>query len=74
MMRALWHGYAVAVSILLGSMQTSTAATIDDLLRAYPDALAGFHANELIWRDGTAMPVSDGRPEKTTEEQLRIQT
>jgi D-alanyl-D-alanine carboxypeptidase-like protein len=71
MMRALWHGYSVAVSVLLGSMQTSTAATIDDLLRAYPDALAAFHGNELIWRDGTTMPVSDGRLDKSTAEQLR---
>ncbi len=44
---------------------------MDDLLRAYPDALAGFDGTDLIWRDGTRMKVDDGRPDKTPEEQLR---
>jgi hypothetical protein len=61
----------VAVLLLLGCPQTSLAAAIDDLLRAYPDALAGFDGNSLVWRDGTMMPVSDGRMDKSVEEQLR---
>ena len=44
---------------------------MDDLLRAYPDALAGFDGTDLIWRDGTRMPVTDGRPDKSMEEQFR---
>ena len=47
------------------------AASIDDLLRAYPDELAGFDGSNLIWRDGTKTPVSDGRADKSLEEQLR---
>jgi hypothetical protein len=47
------------------------AASIGDLLRAYPDALAGFDGANLIWRDGTLMPVGDRRPDKSIEEQLR---
>lgn len=47
------------------------AATMDDMLRAYPDALARFDGTVLIWRDGTRMPVSDGRPDKPFAEQLR---
>jgi hypothetical protein len=47
------------------------AASIDDLLRAYPDELAGFDGIDLIWRDGTRMAVSDGRPDKSLEQQLR---
>ena len=43
---------------------------MQDLLRAYPDALAGFDGSDLIWRDGTRMPVGDGRPDKSLEEQL----
>ena len=43
---------------------------MDDLMRAYPDALAGFDGSNLIWRDGTRMPVGDGRPDKSMEEQL----
>ncbi len=49
----------------------SMAASIDDLLRAYPDALAGFDGADLIWRDGTRMPVGDGLPNKSMEEQIR---
>lgn len=68
---AVWHGCALVASLLLGCQQTSLSATIDDLLRAYPDALAGSDGKELVWRDGTTMPVSDGRSNKSMEEQLR---
>ena len=44
---------------------------IDDLIRAYPDALASFDGANLVWHDGTRMPVGDGRPNKSLEEQLR---
>jgi hypothetical protein len=47
------------------------AASVDDLLRAYPDALSSFDGNDLIWHDGTRMLVDDGRPGKSMEEQLR---
>jgi hypothetical protein len=57
--------------MLFGASGASLAASMDDLLRAYPDALAGFDGGNLIWRDGTRMPVGDGRPEKSMEEQLR---
>ena len=60
-----------AVVLLFGAPATSVAASIEDLLRAYPDALAGFDGSDLIWRDGTRMPVGDGRPDKSMEEQLR---
>ena len=30
-----------------------------------------FDGTNLIWRDGTRMPVSDGRPDKSIEEQIR---
>ena len=40
---------------------------MDALLLAYPDALAGFNGTDLIWRDGTHMPVDDGRPGKSLE-------
>ena len=47
------------------------AASVEDLVRAYPDALAGFDGANLIWRDGTRMRVDDGLPDKTAEQQLR---
>jgi hypothetical protein len=56
---------------MLGASGTSFAASMDDLVRAYPEALVGFDGTNLIWRDGTHMPVDDGRPDKSLEEQLR---
>ena len=46
-------------------------ALLDALVRAYPEQLAGYDAANLIWRDGTRMPLSDGQPDKSFEEQLR---
>jgi hypothetical protein len=61
----------VAALALASAPATGVAASIDDLLRAYPHALAGFDGSELIWRDGTRMSVDDGRPNKSMEQQLR---
>jgi hypothetical protein len=44
---------------------------LDALVRAYPDALAGYDSADLLWRDGTRMPLSDGRPAKSFAEMLR---
>ena len=43
---------------------------LDALVAAYPDHLAGHDGNELIWKDGTRMPISDGRSGKSFEELL----
>jgi hypothetical protein len=53
--------------------QTALASNValDALVRAYPEQLAGYDATDLIWRDGTRMPLSDGRPNKSFEEMLR---
>ncbi|HEY7577812.1 MAG TPA: M15 family metallopeptidase [Acetobacteraceae bacterium] len=65
-----WRYPAVALGLLFGAAATD-AASIDDLLRAYPDALAEFDGSNLIWRDGRRMAVGDGRPDKSLAEQLR---
>jgi D-alanyl-D-alanine carboxypeptidase len=44
---------------------------LDNLVAAYPDALAGHDGKVLRWRDGTVMPVSDGTESKTFPELLR---
>ena len=44
---------------------------LDALVPAYPDHLAGYDSVDLIWRDGTRMPLSDGQPAKTFAEMLR---
>jgi hypothetical protein len=71
MMGLWWRACATAIALLLAASTTSVAASIDDLVRAYPDALTGFDGSNLIWRDGTRMPAGDGRSDKSMEEQLR---
>jgi hypothetical protein len=46
-------------------------AALDALVRAYPDYLAGYDSTDLIWRDGTRMPLSDTRPAWSFAEMLR---
>jgi hypothetical protein len=58
-----WAIRVAAVALLSGAPGVGVAASIDDLLRAYPDALAGFDGSNLVWRDGTRMAVGDGRPD-----------
>jgi hypothetical protein len=66
------YGLPAAIAVLLlATTATGFAASLDDLLRAYPDALASVDGTDLIWRDGTRMNVDDGRPDKSPEEQLR---
>jgi hypothetical protein len=61
---------ALALAVLPISAEADGSA-LDALLRAYPEQLAGYDAGDLIWRDGTRMPLSDGRPGKSFEEMLR---
>jgi len=63
----------VALCCLLATVVPAPAqdALLDALVRAYPDFLAGHDGKVLIWRDGTRMPVSDGRSDKSFEEKLR---
>jgi hypothetical protein len=59
---------------LVGQGRVAAAAeqaAPDAFVRAYPDRLAGYDSTDLIWRDGTRMPLSDGRPAKSLTEMLR---
>jgi len=49
----------------------SQQPAIDALVRAYPDFLESHDGEALIWKDGTRMPLSDGRGDKSFEEKLR---
>jgi len=60
-----------AIALLVGTSAASIAASMDDLVHAYSDALPGFDGSNLIWRDGTRMPVGNGQPDKSMEAQLR---
>jgi hypothetical protein len=63
---------AGGTSVLAQDDRLRTA--LDSLVAAYPDALAGHDDKVLRWRDGTAMPVSDGTENKPFQELLRHAT
>jgi hypothetical protein len=43
---------------------------LDALVSAYPEQLVGHDGERIYWRDGTAMPVSDGVSGKSFEQLL----
>ena len=62
----LWSLYR-AVMLICGLAMLLTAAAAngpEDLIRAYPDALDRIDGNALVWKDGTRMPIDDGRGPK----------
>jgi hypothetical protein len=63
----------VAVVVLAIAMVKAAHSNpmLDTLVSSYPDQLAGYENGYLLWKDGTRMPVSDERREKTFEELLK---
>jgi hypothetical protein len=43
---------------------------LDALIKAYPDQLASYTESELIWKDGTRMPLGDTHPDTPLAELL----
>lgn len=66
---ALWCRVLI-VGIFFTTSHASADPAIDALVSAYPERLAGSDSRDLIWRDGTRMPLSDGRQGKSLEEML----
>lgn len=61
---------ALPAALLIWAAPALADGALDALIAAYPDHLAGVEGNELVWKDGTRMPVSDGRSNKTFEQLL----
>jgi hypothetical protein len=61
----------IALAGQAGVVAAGEQAALDALVRAYPDYLAGYDSTDLIWRDGTRMPLFDGQPAKSFAEMLR---
>ena len=51
---------AVVLSCLALPATTLAEPGVADLVRAYPGQFAGIEGNDLVWQDGTRMPISDG--------------
>ena len=45
-------------------------ANTSALIAAYPDFLSGRDGNDLVWADGTKMPIDNGKDEKPFETML----
>ena len=61
----------VVGAIPLLAQDDKVRQALDNLVAAYPNALAGHDGKVLHWRDGTVMPVSDGAEKTTFPELLR---
>jgi D-alanyl-D-alanine carboxypeptidase len=46
------------------------SSDLNRLLKAYPDFLDRVEGNELVWKDGTRMPISDGKTGKSEDDLL----
>lgn len=67
-----WSAALAALCCLLATGVPAPAqdASLDALVRAYPEFLVSHDGKVLIWKDGTRMPLSDGRTDKSFEEKL----
>ena len=57
-------------SALLFPFQACADPKLDALIAAYPDRLASYTDSELVWKDGTRMPLGSARPNKPFAEML----
>ena len=67
-------GLALVAAACSGSARVAAAPqneALDRLVAAYPDALLRHDGEHVIWKDGTAMPVSDGVAEKPFDQLLK---
>ena len=64
-------GYVFGPLLFVTLRALAQESPVDALVRAYPDFLASHDESFLIWKDGTRMPLSDGRSGKTFDEKLR---
>ena len=56
--------------VWLGFVPARADPALDALVAAYPDVIASYDQTDLIWKDGSRMPISDGRADKTFDELL----
>jgi hypothetical protein len=69
-MRAIKTCCALLALVAAWSAPARADPALDALVAAYPDQLAGYDKKDLLWRDGTRMPVQDGRTNKTFDQLL----
>lgn len=55
------RGVVAALLLVFAASTARADPAVDALVASYPDQLSGYDAKDLIWKDGTRMPISDGR-------------
>lgn len=56
--------------LLAAAAPASADPALDALVAAYPDQLASYDDKDLIWKDGTRMPLAVGEPNKSFQDLL----
>ena len=67
---SLAAGIAAGAGKTFGADPADLARKLERLVRAYPDTIAGFDDDALVLKDGTRLPLSDGRSDKRFDELL----
>jgi hypothetical protein len=63
-------GAATSAGKTYGANPADLARKLDRLVRAYPDTIAGVEGDALVLKDGTRLPLSDGKSDKSFDELL----
>ncbi|MER2535209.1 MAG: M15 family metallopeptidase [Rhizobiaceae bacterium] len=63
-------GATAAETSRYGAEPADLTARLEQLVAAYPATIAGFDAKSLILKDGTRLPLSDGRTDKSFDQML----
>ena len=66
-MRMIWPALLGAVALATRAMGDPA---LDALVAAYPDHLAAYDEKDVIWKDHSRSPISDGRSGKTFDQLL----
>jgi hypothetical protein len=66
----MWLGCTMLLALSLLGVPASADPALDELVAAYPEHLAGYDATHLIWKDGTRMPLSAGKADRSFDEIL----
>jgi hypothetical protein len=60
----------IVLCLVALALATPAAADVARLVKAYSDHVAGIEGNDLVLRDGTRLPISDGRTGKSDRDLL----
>lgn len=54
------RGFLAGLAMLASTAPAAADSALDALIAAYPDHLAAYENNDLVFKDGTRLPIDDG--------------